>query len=110
MRLLINHGANVNSSGRGKNRGNTPLMVCSWGGFSEGVKFLISNNSTSFNQQDSNGFTALHKACIKNNYEIIKLLIDKIDKNIEDFENKKAFEYLDQKRIEFKRIRSLFGE
>lgn len=110
MNILINNGASVNASSRGKNKGNTPLMVCAWGIFNEGLKVLIENDQLSFNQQDNNGFTALHKACIKNNFEAIKLLIDKVDNNIEDFNNKKAVEYLDKESIYFERISSLFNK
>jgi len=91
----------VNSSSRGKNIGNTPLMVCAWGNFNQGVSLLMENEQLSYNQQDFNGFTALHKACIKDNLEAAKLLINKIDNNIEDFNNKKAFEHIkkDSKRL-----------
>ena len=108
MNLLINNGASVNASSRGKNKGNTPLMVCSWGIFNDGVRVLIENESLSYNQQDNNGFTALHKACIKNNYDAIKMLIERVDNTIEDFDNKKAVEYLDKESVYFERISKLF--
>ena len=110
MTLLINNGASVNASSRGKNIGNTPLMVCAWGLFNEGIKVLMENDALSYNQQDNNGFTALHKACIKNNYDAVKLLINKIDNNIEDFKNKKAVEYLDKESPFFEKISKLFIE
>ena len=109
MRKLIENGASVNASSRGKNVGNTPLMVCSWKyPFIEGIKILMENEDLSYNQQDNNGFTALHKACFHNQYEPIKMLIDHIDNNIEDFNNRKAFELLDKKNPNFTQISALF--
>ena len=110
MKILIENGANVNSSSRGVNKGNTPLMVCSWKyPFIEGIKLLMESDELSYNQQDNNGFTALHKACYWNQYEVIKLLIDKVDNNIEDFNNRKAVELLDKKNQNFARISALFN-
>ena len=48
---------------REKNEGNMPLMVAAWDGKVEFVKALCSDERTSINQQDANGFTALIKAC-----------------------------------------------
>ncbi len=111
MKILIENGASVNASSRGKNIGNTPLMVCSWKyPFIEGIKLLMENEGLSYNQQDFNGFTALHKACVWNHYEVIKLLIDRVDNNIEDFKNKKAVEYLDPKHQNFAKISALFNK
>lgn len=108
MNLLIDNGASVNASSRGKNKGNTPLMVCAWGRFNDGIKLLMENPDLSFNQQDNNGFTALHKACYRNNFDGIRLLIDKVDNNIEDFNNKKAVELLDKNSPQFEKISELF--
>ena len=110
MKILIENGADINSSSRGKNKGNTPLMVCTWGGFNDGIKLLMESEQLSYNQQDFNGFTALHKGCIKNNYEGLKLLIDKVDRKIEDFNNKKAVEYLQTESHYFEKIKSLFSK
>lgn len=111
MKTLIKNGASVNASSRGKNIGNTPLMVCSWKyPFIDGIKLLMENEDLSYNQQDFNGFTALHKACIWNHFEVIKLLIDHVDNRIEDFKNKRAVEYLDPKHQDFARISALFNK
>lgn len=48
---------------REKNEGNMPLMVAAWDGKVEFVKALCTDERTSINQQDANGFTALIKAC-----------------------------------------------
>ena len=110
MKILIDNGADVNSSSRGKNTGNTPLMVCSWKvPFIDGMKLLMENENLSYNQQDNNGFTALHKACYWNQYEAIKLLVDRVDNSIEDFNNKKAVELLNKESPYFERISALFG-
>lgn len=109
MKMLIRNGASVNASSRGKNIGNTPLMVCSWKfPFIDGIKLLMESDDLSYNQQDFNGYTALHKACIWNHYDVIKLLVDHIDNRIEDFKNKRAVEYLDSKNQNFSRISALF--
>ena len=48
---------------RQKNDGNMPLMIAAWDNKTEFVKELLSDERTSINQQDGNGFTALIKAC-----------------------------------------------
>ena len=50
---------------RQKNEGNMPLMVAAWHGQEAIVKALCSDERTSINQQDANGFTALMKACMR---------------------------------------------
>jgi transcriptional regulator with XRE-family HTH domain len=95
MKLLVESGADINLGSRGDNDGNTPLMVCAWHGFYEGVKFLVEQGAC-LNQQDGkNGFTALMKACIKGNSKIAALLIEGTDLNIPSRkDNKKAVEYI----------------
>ena len=46
-----------------KNDGNMPLMIAAWDNKIQYVKELCADERTSLNQQDSNGFTALIKAC-----------------------------------------------
>jgi transcriptional regulator with XRE-family HTH domain len=93
MKLLIKAGADTDVGSNGNNSGNTPLMVCAWHGFEAGVEFLAAQG-VSFNMQDSNGYTALTKACIKGFPNIVGMLIDKTDLNIRSRENKKAIEYV----------------
>ena len=60
---------------RHKNEGNVPLMVAAWEGRVECLKALLSDDRTSINQQDSNGFTALIKACANGERECRDILI-----------------------------------
>jgi ankyrin repeat protein len=91
MKLLVDAGADVDVGSSGDNSGNTPLMVCAWHGFYEGVNYLVEQGAN-LNQTDSNGFTALTKACIKGHSACAELLIDGTDLNIRSRENKKAVE------------------
>lgn len=107
MRILIDAGADVNMGGSGKNHGNTPIMVCAWEGFYEGVKLLM-DTDISYNQQDFNGYTALHKACIKHFYPIVKLLIEKTDLKIRDHQHRLALECIDPNNSNSKALYELF--
>ena len=93
MKLLVSRGADVELGSKGENFGNTPLMVCAWSGFENGVDFLLQQGAC-VNQQDNNGFTALMKACIKEHKNIIFTLSRITDIRIRDKKNKTAFEYL----------------
>ncbi|MDR0560555.1 MAG: ankyrin repeat domain-containing protein [Prevotellaceae bacterium] len=95
LKLLFEAGADIDVGSSGKNAGNTPLMVCAWHGFYEGAKFFVEKGAC-LNQQDSNGFTALTKACIKGVPKVAELLIDKTDLAIRSRDNKKAFEYIEK--------------
>jgi len=107
MRMLVEAGADVNMCGSGNNHGNTPLMVCAWEGFVDGVKYLM-DQDLSYNQQDNNGYTALHKACIKNNYGITKLLLPHTDLKIRDHKNRLAIECIDSNHGNSKALYQLF--
>ena len=107
MRLLIEAGADVNMCGSGVNHGNTPIMVCAWEHFIEGVKLLMEQD-ISYNQQDNNGFTALHKACIKHSLPIARMLIEKTDLKIRDHKNKLAIEHIDPNHNNSKALFDLF--
>jgi transcriptional regulator with XRE-family HTH domain len=111
MKLLVEGGADINLGSRGDNNGNTPLMVCAWHGFYEGVKFLVEQGAC-LNQQDGkNGFTALMKACIKGFPKIAALLIDGTDLHIRSRnENKKAIEYINPNNKNNMEMYKLFKE
>ncbi|MFW5983118.1 MAG: ankyrin repeat domain-containing protein [bacterium] len=107
IEMLLKAGADPNIGSAGKNFGNTPLMVSAWHGFKEGVTRLAEED-ISFNQQDFNGFTALHKACIKRNYPIAKILIKHTDIKIRDHKNKTADKHLTKSDSTSKNILKLF--
>ena len=52
---------------RQKNEGNMALMVAAYHGREALVRMLCEDPRTSINQQDSNGYTALMKACMNGN-------------------------------------------
>lgn len=94
VKLLVKKGADINLGGQGVNRGNTPLMIASWNGNLQLVEFLLRQDGICVNQQDSNGFTPLIKAAIKNRSKITDLLLKNgADKNIRSFEDKTAADY-----------------
>lgn len=109
FRYLIENGADYDAGSGGNNAGNTPLMVCAWGGFTDGVKVLLEYD-VCFNQQDSNGYTALTKACIRKHYDIAAMLIGKTDIKIRSRENKRAEDYIDLKDIAARGIIGKFSE
>lgn len=106
IKILANHGADIDIASSGKNSGNTPLMIAAWSGFKSCVEFYLENGSRT-NQQDNNGFTALTKACIKNKTDIIKLLTDVTDTRIRCRNNKAAIDYLNPKKIDATVIEAL---
>lgn len=58
-----------------KNEGNMPLMVAAWHNRTDFLRLLLSDNRTSINQQDANGFTALIKAAFRGNKKCMDMLI-----------------------------------
>lgn len=106
IKILANHGADIDIASSGKNSGNTPLMIAAWSGFKTGVEFYLENHSRT-NQQDDNGYTALTKACIRNNIEIIKILIGVTDIRIRCRKNKSAIDYINPKILDSELIKVL---
>lgn len=87
-----------------KNDGNTPLMVAAWEDQPDMVRDLCNDERISLNQQDSNGFTALIKACYRGNIKCRdEILKKKPDERIQDFDGYTAQmryrEYLKMKDI-----------
>ncbi|XP_014767550.1 ankyrin repeat domain-containing protein 39 [Octopus bimaculoides] len=71
-KLLVEHGANVNcttASGLA-----TPLHRAAYSGHSSVVKFLLDKGADPF-KCDADGRTALHKAAVKSDADIISLLL-----------------------------------
>ena len=82
---------------RHKNEGNVPLMVAAWEGRVDFLKSLLSDNRTSINQQDSNGFTALIKACANGEKECRDLLLAAgADVNIVDHDGLNYMDWYDR--------------
>lgn len=80
-----------------QNEGNMPLMVAAWHGRTRYVIELLKDSRTSINQQDANGFTALHKACFRGNTACRDLLLKAgIDTKIVDRDGFTADERLQQ--------------
>lgn len=109
IRLLVEAGADYDSGSTGKNNGNTPLMVAAWSGFHDAVDFYVSQGAC-VNQQDSNGFTPLIKACIKHDMKNIKRLIGVTDVKIRSRENKTAIQYVDPEKRVSNEVVALFKE
>ena len=61
---------------RQKNEGNMALMVAAFHGREAMVKLLCENARVSINQQDSNGYTALMKACMNGNTRCRDILLE----------------------------------
>lgn len=61
---------------RQKNEGNMALMVAAFHGRESMVKLLCENARISINQQDSNGYTALMKACMNGNTRCRDILLE----------------------------------
>jgi len=95
FKLLVEKGADYEMGSLGKNKGNTPLMVCAWGGFRPGLEYLLEQDIC-VNQQDTNGFTALIKACLRDHLELALLLVQRpdVDVAIRSHENKQAVDYI----------------
>ncbi|MDR0918365.1 MAG: ankyrin repeat domain-containing protein [Oscillospiraceae bacterium] len=100
LKLLVEKGADPEVGSAGKNAWNTPLMVSAWGGWKQGVEYLLEQD-VCVNQQDTNGYTALIKACIRGNYEIALLLVPDTDVNIRSRENKRAEDYITQMNLPY---------
>lgn len=107
INILVKYGVDIDIGSTGKNAGNTALMIASWSGFSCGVDFFLSHD-LSVNQQDNNGYTALMKACIKNDKSIVKKLIIRSDITIKSRDNKRAIDYLDVNNPKSSEIFELF--
>lgn len=74
--ILLKHGADYNKGSideitpsylkmQNANEGNTPLMIACWHGRKRFVERLCQLPDISLNQQDSNGYTALHKCAVQ---------------------------------------------
>lgn len=92
VKTLVEAGADIDCQSQGKNRGNTALMISAWHGKQDFVQYFCQNEACT-NQQDSNGFTALIKACIKKQVSCAKFLYPLTDPRIRSFEGLTALDY-----------------
>lgn len=109
IKILAEYGADIDLGSGGKNSGNTPLMISAWSQFNSGVDFFLEHGACC-NQQDTNGYTALIKACIKNNDKIINKLAPITDLDIRCRKNKRAVDYLNPKKINQQTVKLLFKD
>lgn len=79
---------------RQKNEGNMPLMVAAFHGREALVRLLCEDERISINQQDSNGYTALMKACMNGNTRCRDILQEfNADERIVDINGKTAMDH-----------------
>ena len=101
LKMLINKGINLKLLSKGKNKGNSALLIAVWDNRINIVKYLLENNSfnISINQTDNNGFTPLIKASIRNRIDIVRYLItfNCIDIDICDRDGKNALDWAKEK-------------
>jgi len=101
LKALVQKGANLKLLSKGKNKGNSALLIAVWDNRIDIVKYLLENKSfnISINQADGNGFTPIIKAAIKNRVEIAKYLLkfDNIDLDICDRDGKNAKDWAIEK-------------
>ena len=101
LKMLISKGINLKLLSKGKNKGNSALLIAVWDNRINIVKYLLENKSfcISINQADGNGFTPLIKAAIKNRIEIVRYLLTfkNIDLDICDKDGKNALDWAKEK-------------
>ena len=109
MKLLYENGAKIYLGVKGKNEGNTPLLIAAWDGCLKCIEFILSTDEVSINSMDNNGFTALIKASIRGHFNIVEYLLkNNVDIKIRDKKHKRALDYAKEKK-HFKIIKILEG-
>lgn len=96
MKKLINAGANHHITIKGRNSGNSALLIAAFDNSLNVVKFLLENKEleVSINQTDGNGFTALIKASFQGHIELVKYLLSmKADPFIRDKKDMSALDH-----------------
>ena len=92
VEALAKMGADIDCMSQGRNRGNTALMISAWHGKAGLVRYFCEQGACA-NQQDSNGFTALIKACIRERIDCARILYPLTDKKIRSAEGLTAKDY-----------------
>jgi hypothetical protein len=97
VQFLLDAGANPHLLSRGKNKGNSALLIAVWDGRMEIVRYLLETEALeiSVNQADGNGFTPLIKAAIRGRSEIARYLLSRpeLDRLIRDRDGRSALDY-----------------
>lgn len=96
MEQLLEAGATPHLTAKGKNCGNSPLLIAAWDGSDKVIRYICEHKDIklSINQADNNGFTPLIKACIKGHTDIVRYLIGiGADAAIRDRKDKLAIDY-----------------
>jgi ankyrin repeat domain-containing protein 17 len=76
IRLLLSHGAEINSR-TGSKLGISPLMLAAMNGHTAAVKTLLDMGSDINAQIETNRNTALTLACFQGRHEVVSLLVDR---------------------------------
>lgn len=76
IKLLLNHGAEINSR-TGSKLGISPLMLAAMNGHTAAVKLLLDMGSDINAQIETNRNTALTLACFQGRHEVVSLLLDR---------------------------------
>lgn len=76
IKLLLNHGAEINSR-TGSKLGISPLMLAAMNGHTAAVKLLLDKGSDINAQIETNRNTALTLACFQGRHEVVSLLLDR---------------------------------
>ena len=76
IRLLLSHGAEINSR-TGSKLGISPLMLAAMNGHTPAVKTLLDMGSDINAQIETNRNTALTLACFQGRHEVVSLLVDR---------------------------------
>lgn len=107
VECLVRMGTDIDSLSQGRNHSNTALMISAWHGKTDLVRYLCELDAC-VNQQDSNGFTALIKACIKERVNCAKILYPITDNRIRSHEGLTAKDYA--LRTKNQELLSIFGK
>ena len=85
VKFLIEKGCNINEKSK---FGASPITIAAWSGNYEMVKLLLKDSRILIDQQDDNGYGAIHYACQNGRHDIVNLLLDhKVNTQIKTNDN-----------------------
>lgn len=97
VRLLLEKGANVDL--KTEYRGHTPLMFAC---FNITITKLLLKHGANINEQNDEGWTVLHYACLDKRYDVIKELLNwNVDLTLKNSHNLTVFDLSVKPVIEF---------